>query len=64
MDNASQQQAPPPCACQHQFRDALPWLAVGLAILVVLDRFVGRAKKRNHEGDGAAPGGANDGGKR
>ena len=64
MASATEQQPSEPCACQQQLGGALPWLAVALAILVVLDRFVGRAKKRGLKDGGAAPSGANDGGKR
>jgi hypothetical protein len=62
METTSQQQPAPPCQCQQQLGDALPWLAVALGIIVVLDRF-GRRGKKKQSADGAAGGGADDGGK-
>jgi hypothetical protein len=63
MEATSQQQPAPPCPCQQQFGDALPWLAVALAIIVALDRLGRRRKKKDENADGAAAGGADDGGK-
>jgi hypothetical protein len=60
MKTTSQQQPPPPCQCQQQFGGALPWLAVTLAIIVVLDRWNGRRKKK--ELLGTRDGGPTDGG--
>lgn len=63
MESTSQQQPAPPCQCQQQFGDALPWLAVALAIVVALDRLGRRGKKKNKEPDSSAGGGSDDGGK-
>jgi hypothetical protein len=63
METTSQAQSPPPCRCQQQFGNALPWLAVALAVIVALDR-LGRRKKQNEKPSTPASGGANDGGKR
>lgn len=63
MESTSQQQQPPPCQCQQQLGDALPWLAVALAIVVALDRLGRRGKKKNKEPDGTAGGGSDEGGK-
>ena len=63
MESTSQQQVPPPCQCQQQLGDALPWLAVALAIIVALDRFGRRRKKKDGKPDGTAGGGSDDGGK-
>lgn len=62
MENASQQQSPPACQCQQQFGDALPWLAVVLAIVVGVDRFRRRGKKNGKPG-GTTGGGSDDGNK-
>jgi hypothetical protein len=61
METTSQAQSPVPCRCQQQLGDALPWLAVALAVIVALDR-LGRRKKQNEKLNTPAPGGANDGG--
>lgn len=63
MERTSQSQPVPPCPCQQQLGDALPWLAVALAVIVVLDRLGRRGKKKRENNDGAAGGGADDGGK-
>jgi hypothetical protein len=62
----SQQHPPPPCECQQQFGGALPWLAITLAILVVLDRWNGRRQKQKQETErlGTGNGGLADGGNR
>ena len=63
MESTSQTQPAPPCPCQQQIGDALPWLAVALAVIVALDRVSRRRKKKDEKPDGAASGGADDGGK-
>jgi len=62
MEGTSQQQSPPRCQCQQQFGDALPWLAVVLAIVVALGR-LRRRGKNNGKPDGIAGGGSDDGDK-
>jgi len=47
VETASQQQPATPCPCQQQLGDALPWLAVALAVIVALDRLVRRQKKKD-----------------
>jgi hypothetical protein len=49
MKSTSQQQPRPPCECQQQFGDALPWLAVTLAIVFVINRWNGRRQKKDKE---------------
>jgi len=43
----SQQPAPPPCQCQQQLGDAVPWLAVALAVIVALDPLGRRSTKKD-----------------
>jgi hypothetical protein len=63
MESTSQQQSPPPCECQQQFGDVLPWLAVALAFIVVLDRWSDRRKKKKDvKPDGTAGGHSESGG--
>jgi hypothetical protein len=61
MQTTSQQQPRPPCQCQEQFGGALPWLMATLAIMVALDRFSRRRKKKDEKTDGTAGGGPEHG---
>ena len=53
MQTNSQPHPAPPCTCQQQLGDALPWLAVALVILAIVDRF-GRRRKKKVENGGKA----------
>jgi hypothetical protein len=64
MKSTSQQQPRPPCECQQQFGDAVPWLAVTLAIIFVINRRNGRRQKKDTEMVGISDAGAAHGGNR
>jgi hypothetical protein len=49
MQSTSQQTPRPPCACQQQFGGALPFLLAVLGLLLLVDRWKGRRKKKPAE---------------
>lgn len=57
-ETTSQRQAAPPCQGRQQLGDALPRLAVALAIVVALNRVERRRKKLDEQADGTGDGGA------
>ena len=62
--HTAQPAARPPCQCDQQLGDALTWLAVALAIIMVLDRWrVWRRKRKDKKPDGTAGSGAEDEGR-
>ena len=65
LETTGQQQTPPPCHCDQQLGNALPWILVAMLLVFLIDRWNDRRrKKKDKERDGTVDVGAEDGGKK
>jgi hypothetical protein len=65
MEATGEQHNPLPCTCEGQVGDTLLWIVVLLVLIVLIDRLIGRRRRRDESEIGGALGASiENGGKR